>query len=227
MKLPSFSRWLYKMEYRHGNKAIQNLMLIIAIGMGIVYVGGLINPMVLSYLTLSREALFQGQVWRLLTFIFFPPLGSNILFTVIGIYFYYSIGAALENAWGAFKFNVFYFTGVVFMIISALITGSASSAYLNLSLFFAFAILFPDTQFYLFFFIPIKAKWLAIVDLVLYVFLFVIGNASVRVSIGMVALLLFIFFGSNMITAIKNFFKYRKTRSNFKRNNRNNTIDFK
>ena len=202
-------------------------MLIVAAGMVITYIGCFINPTVLNYLMRTREALFNLQFWRLVTFIFVPPIGNTILLTIIGIYFYYTIGSTLENAWGAFKFNIFYFCGVLFMIITALITRYASNAYINLSLFFAYAILFPDSQFLLFFFIPVKAKWMAIADLVLYIFLFITGDLSSRVSIAMVALLFLIFFGSNLVSYIKGLFSYRKTRSNFKRNNRNNTINFK
>ena len=41
---------------------------------------------------------------------------------------------------------------------------SMSASYLNLSMFFAFASIWPDAQVLLFFIIPIRMKWLALVD---------------------------------------------------------------
>ena len=45
----------------------------------------------------------------------------------------------------------------------------ATATYINLSMFFSFATLFPETRVLLFFIIPIKIKWLAIVDAVFFV----------------------------------------------------------
>jgi hypothetical protein len=123
-----------------------------------------------QYLSLNIEAVFHGQIWRLVTFLMQPP-SSSALFMVFALYLYYMIGRQLEYAWGAFRFNLYFLTGVLFHILAAIlvyvITGISfplGTFYLNLSLFFAFAALYPNEQFLLFMVIPIKVKYLACLD---------------------------------------------------------------
>jgi hypothetical protein len=77
------------------------------------------------------------------------------------------IGNSLENAWGAFQFNLYYLSGILFNIIAIiiiyLITGQSyiwGLTYINQSMFLAFAVLYPNIQFLLFFIIPVKVKYL-------------------------------------------------------------------
>lgn len=81
------------------------------------------------------------------------------------------IGRQLEYAWGAFRFNLYFFTGALFHILAAIlvyviagVSFPLGTFYLNLSLFFAFAALYPNEQFLLFMVIPIKVKYLAWLD---------------------------------------------------------------
>ena len=77
-----------------------------------------------------------------------------------------------------FRFNVYIFGGMLFTIIGAFITfficgplipvgGFISTYYINLSIFLAFAVCFPDMQVLLYFIIPIKMKWMAVFYLVI------------------------------------------------------------
>lgn len=163
--------WIDKLERKFGRYAIHNLMYYIIILYAIGFVLQWVNPsMYYSYLSLDAGAILHGQVWRIITFLIQPP-SDSLLFFVITLYFYYMLGSSLERTWGAFRFNLYFFGGVLFHVIAAilvyLLTGLSlpmGTGYLNLSLFFAFAALYPDMQFLLFFMIPIKAKWLALVD---------------------------------------------------------------
>lgn len=129
----------------------------------------------LNFLTFNLGSLLHGEVWRIITFIFVPD-NTGVFWLLISLYFYYWIGSTLEREWGTAKFNLYYFSGVLLTVIgtilASLIAGVnftiASTTYVNLSMFLAFALLFPDTQVLLFFIIPIKMKWLAIVDGVLF-----------------------------------------------------------
>ena len=105
--------------------------------------------------------IMEGQVWRLLTFVFIPQ-STSPLGLVLTLYFYYLIGNTLENTWGDFQFNVYYLCGMLGAILAAALTGYGTSYYINLSLFFAFAMLYPDFQVLLFFIIPIKMKYMAL-----------------------------------------------------------------
>lgn len=163
--------WLNKLERKFGRYAIPNLMYYIIILYGVGFVLNLVNPgFYYQYLSLNADAILHGQIWRIVTFIIQPP-DSNIWLVAIVLYFYYMLGTTLERTWGAFRFNVYFFMGVIFHVIAAilvfLITGvnlPLGTSYLNLSLFFAFAASYPNMEFLLFFVIPIKAKWLALVD---------------------------------------------------------------
>ncbi len=157
--------------YKNRDKGIPNLMLYIVLGNAIVYImSNMASNTVLYYmLCFNREAILQGQVWRLITY----PLTymiSNPLLMLISLYCYYSIGRVMEHFWGSLRFNLFYLTGVILMDVYCMLFGGvASVTYLNLSLFLSYATMFPDAQFLLFFIIPVKAWLFALVDLAIVV----------------------------------------------------------
>lgn len=200
--------------------AVRDLMKYIVIGQGIMYLLLLAWPTLgyrlYSLMTLSRAALFRGEIWRLVTFILVPP-GSSPLFIIFALYFYYMIGGALEARWGAVKFNLYYLIGMLAAIIACLITGSAGNTFLNLSLFFAFAALFPDEQVLLFMVLPIKMKYLALINAALYLWQFIVGTASTRVTIVLCLANVFLFLGGDLLHMIKRDSQYWKTRYNFRK----------
>ena len=157
-------------------------MRVIVIGNVAVYVLMLLTQAndanALSFLTFNLNALLHGEVSRLVTFVFVPAYSSPFAL-LISLYFYYWIGSTLERQWGTAKFNMYYISGalltVLGVVLASLITGNpyltaAGTGYVNLSMFLAFAFLFPDTQLLLFFFIPVKIKWLAYLDGALFAF---------------------------------------------------------
>lgn len=172
----SIDHWLDRFCRKHPRLGIPNLMTIVVIGTAIVYFldffGGS-GYSIYNLLHFSAEAIFHGQIWRLVTFIFLP-LSNQPFSLLLSLYFYWFIGSSLEREWGTTKFTVFYGMGVLFNLVVGLILGliwgdaSVSMTYVNLSLFFAFATLYPDLQFLLFFILPVKAKWLAWIDAVLF-----------------------------------------------------------
>lgn len=163
--------WIQKLERKFGRYAINNLMYYIII----LYIGGylidMLNPgFFYAYLSLNVEAILHGQIWRLVTFLA-QPMDTSIIFLAFALHLYYMIGQHLEAQWGAFQFNLYFFAGVLFHIIAAFVvyfvTGVSmpiGTTYLNLSLFFAFAALYPNVEFLLFFIIPVKVKYLALFD---------------------------------------------------------------
>lgn len=214
-------KFLDRLEYKFGRRALRNLMLYIVIGMAIVFVSDFILYLqigiTLSELfTFDRAMIFSGQVWRVLTFVFLPP-DSSIIFIVFALYFYWMIGSSLENAWGAFRFDVYYLVGVLGTIAGGLLVGSATNVYLNLSLFFAFAMLFPNHEVRLFFFIPIRVKWLAILDAVLFVIGFVFSGWGGRVSMLVSVANFFLFFAGDFIEMFRSWKRKRQFRRDFRR----------
>lgn len=161
-----------KLERKYGRYAIKDLMkyiiILYIIGWGIALSN---QEFYLDFLALDVSAILHGQVWRLVTFIIMPPGNDLSLFVVFALYLYYILGINLERVWGAFRFNVYFFMGVLFHIIAAFliyfvfgISMPLSTYYLNMSLFFAFACVYPDMELLLFFILPIKIKWLAMLD---------------------------------------------------------------
>lgn len=149
--------------YKHRNKGIPNLMLYVAIGSMIVYLFGYIDPsnVIYRFLCWDQGKILQGQVWRLFSYIFISD-DFSLLLLAIGLFFYWYIGRLLESQWGVFRFTLYYFSGIVLTDIAALATGiPATSSYLNLSLFMAYATLMPDNTVFLMMIIPLKIKWLA------------------------------------------------------------------
>lgn len=166
----------------HPRFGIPNLMRVIVIGNVAVYVLMLLTQAndanALSFLTFNLNALLHGEMWRLVTFVFVPAYSSPFAL-LISLYFYYWIGSTLERQWGTAKFNLYYISGalltVLGVVLASLITGNpyltaAGTGYVNLSMFFAFAFLFPDTTVLLFFILPVKMKWLAYLDGALFAF---------------------------------------------------------
>ena len=158
-----------RMCLRNRDKGIPNLMLYISLGTAVVY---LMTMYVREYtlyniLMFDRDAILRGQVWRLFSY----PLTyivANPLLMFISLLCYYSLGRAMENVWGTLRFNLFYLSGIVMMDIYCMFFGcQASVEYLNLSLFLAYATMFPDAQFLIMFIIPVKAWILALVNLLL------------------------------------------------------------
>ena len=211
---------LDRLERRFRWLAIPNLMLIIVGAMAIVFImdfaiGNTTGRSLISILSFDRAAIMAGQVWRVVTFLFVPP-STSVIWVIFGLYFYYMIGSTLENQWGAFGFTVYYLIGALGSIISGFIAGSVTNSYLNLSMFFAFALLYPDYQILLFFFIPIKMKYLALLDAVSFIIMFILGSWSTRLAIIVALINLFIFFGPNFIDRIKGIYRSYQWKQKFK-----------
>ena len=195
-------------EKKFGRYAISNLSLILVALYAVGYVIEMFAPNLAYYMTLNPWAVVHGQVWRLFTWLLIPPPSSNMLFTVIMLFFYYSIGTSLERVWGDYKYNVFIFRGILMTLASSLLwmvfvlavygrgfsgemlngyfTSYAfgfSTYYINMSIFLAYALTFPEAQVLLFFLIPIKVKWLGFIDAAYLIYEMIAGSGSYRFAI--------------------------------------------
>ena len=175
---------------KHRDKGIPNLMLYITLGSGLVFIMSLVSDGAILYnwLCFDKAAILQGQVWRLITYVFTYPPGSNVFLILIGLYFFYNISRAVEQRMGTLRFNLFYFSGMVLMSVFAMIfcptdiviidnylihpayftsLYSQMALYLNLSITLLFCTTCPATEFLVFFILPVKAWFLSLVDLLL------------------------------------------------------------
>ena len=199
----------------HRSKGIPNLMMYISLGCALVYLMTQFTQSTLLYslLVFDRQAILQGQVWRLFTY----PLtfyNSNLLLMAVALFCYYSIGRAMEHIWGTLRFTLFYFCGIVMMDIWCMLFGGrADVTYLNLSLFLSYATMFPDAQFLLFFIIPIKAWIFALFDLLLVIYgLFVYPFPMNFFSVISLANY-FLFFGKDVLNVLPMSWRIKAQRS--------------
>lgn len=159
--------WINKLERKFGRYAIEKLINYIIGANVIVYILEYVaGYSISSLLVLDPDLVLQGQIWRLITYIFIPP-NLDIIWIFFSLYFTYIVGTALEHEWGSFKLNLYYLMGMIGTTIAAFISGSSVSAvYLNLSLFLAFAKIYPDHELLIFFILPVKIKYLALLELI-------------------------------------------------------------
>lgn len=171
-------KFINKLERKFGRYAIPNLTVYIIICYVVGYILMYMAPGLLSLLSLNVSKILRGQVWRLVTWVIYPPGSSNIFFFVISIlFFYYPLGTSLERTWGAFRYNLYIFSGMLFTVLGAFLlyflTGGVldalfggsifSTYYISLSIFLAYAMSYPDMRLLLWFVIPIKMRWMAYV----------------------------------------------------------------
>ncbi len=209
----------YKIKRFFRNISIENLMTYIAASMAIIFVGDLFTDgMMSSFLSFNRDAILQGQVWRLITFLMLPQSSSPI-WIVFSIYFYWFIGKETENQWGSHNLTMYFLTGAVLLIASGFATGYTNASFLYFSLFLVYAHLNPYHQFLMFMVIPIEARWMALIDAVYMLsdfaraFTFYAYSpklaAALQLSVAVAFLTYFIFFGKDHFSGIVNKFKHR------------------
>ena len=191
------SRAIDRFCMKHRRFGIPRLMRYIVFVSAAVFVINMMDRTgtLLFLLAFHPGRIMRGEIWRLVTWVFLP-LNDNIFFTAVMLYFYYFIGNALDREWGTPKFTIYYISGIlmnvvygflVWFIIRNSMAAAVSDAnsvseyfwlgtvwltpdFLNLSMFFAFAVLFPEHRVMLFFFIPIKVKWLALINAFYFVY---------------------------------------------------------
>ena len=189
--------WINKLENRFGHLAIPNILRYVAALSALVFVLMTINPSYSSYLELNPLAVLNGQAWRLITHVFIPQFGYGVppwLGAAMYIMFLMWLGDGLEEALGAFRLNLYFFIGIIGVGVGAMLFGvDAHRVILFGTLFMAFAWFYPDATVMLFFIVPIKAKWIALLDALVIGIIFISSDwmQKVGVLIAMSNLILF------------------------------------
>ncbi len=195
-----------KMERKLGKYAISNLVLILVIINAVGYALSLFWAQFPVLICWSARLIGHGQIWRLVTWLAMPMFSGRggLFYYLIFVYLYYSIGSTLERAWGAYRLNVYTFTGILGHILGALIVWFSAGIdvytlnpnYLYMSLFLGLALTYPDAQFLLYFIIPIRAKYLAVIEVVFLIIGALGGTAAdwVMIVMSLINVVLFMFF---------------------------------
>ncbi len=182
--------WINKLERRFGRYAVHNLMLYLIVCYAFGYLICMTNyEFYVNWLALDMSAILHGQIWRIVTFLLYPP-STSLIWLLLLSFIYYSLGRALEQMWGTFRFNLYILIGVLGYVLAALVIYviwgrvyllTADNLYLTMLL--AMALTEPDMQFYLYFILPIRARWLGVFYAVLIALEFFTTNGPGRVAI--------------------------------------------
>lgn len=131
------------------------------VGFYILALAGFAHAEWADRMVLEAGRVRSGEIWRLATFLFIPP-ADNLLFFLCHLYFTWLMGQGLERAWGAAGFNGFYWTGAAFTIGAAFAVPGrpVGNGFLHLSMFLAFARIYPDFTILLFFVVPVPVRYL-------------------------------------------------------------------
>lgn len=244
--------FLTKLERKFGRFTIPNLTLFLIIGFIIGFLIEVFEPQAISMINLDPAKILHGQVWRLITWVLMPPNGASILI-ILTLMFYWFVGRTLESVWGEFRYNLYIFSGILFtdlgMILSYLVlvlTGQdemaavfsyvglseigVSSYFLCLSMFLAYAVLFPEQDlitFILFIPIPVKVKWLGYLDvafLIYYVMYYLMLHYIPGVIAVIMSVLNFILFYFLLRGKYKTPTRHKKRARTYKKNVRQTEI---
>ncbi|MDF2592252.1 MAG: hypothetical protein K0S75_1718 [Clostridia bacterium] len=216
-------KWLNKLERVLGRFAIRNLMTYIVMLNAVAFVLIYLDLYVLqtgilySKMVLIPQLVLRGEIWRLVTFLAIPP-SFSLMWVFFTLYFYYMVGGALESEWGTFKFNAYYFLGILATIaVSFIFNVAVTPIYINLSLFLAFARIYPNYELLIFFVLPVKVKYLALIDWAFIAFTILVGSMSSKLTAIISIINFFIFFGPDILSGAKGNRQVHQNRQRFRR----------
>ena len=175
---------LDKLEKKLGRYALPNVTVYLIAGQTFFFLLYMTGKLERDLTRLSAALLLEGEWWRLATFLFDPPL-SNLLFAFFAWYLFYLMGSALEEYWGAFRYNVYLLIGILLTVAVSFLTPAlpVSNAFIGGSVFLAFACLYPDFTLMIFFVLPVRIKWLALITWLYYGYLVLFGGWHTRLLV--------------------------------------------
>jgi hypothetical protein len=167
---------LDRLETRFGRFAIPGLIQAIAALQLLTLILALFLPpesqaAYLDFLKLDAKRLFEGEVWRLVTYIFIPGT-LRPLYGALAAWFLMWLGRGLDEAWGAFRVNAYVLGGMIPQAAATLLmNGEFGTLWITSTVLFAAAMIYPNEEILLFFILPVKLKWLAWFDAALLAFM--------------------------------------------------------
>lgn len=180
--------------------AVANLPILLVVAQAVVYMACLSNPLLTEKLLLNCDLVFQGEIWRLFTFMLVAPAGHPI-FAIFYFYILYMMGNFLESTWGAVRFCSFVYLGLFLLVVAGLFSRSEmiSGNYLYATIFLAFATLNPNFSFLIMFVLPVKVKYLAWIQAAFYLLTFTFGPWAAKLMVAAALGNYLIFFSDQLI----------------------------
>lgn len=176
--------FLNRLERAFGRYAIPNISLYLVIGQVFFWSVSFLGFFELERIALLPWAVMQGEVWRVFSFLLLPP-NAHPVFIAFAWYMFFLMGSALEGHWGVFRYNLFLLLGWIMTLGVAFLfpTTYATNVFLAGSVFLAFAFLNPDFEILIFFILPVKIKWLALIAWIGYGLEFLRGPWPIRLAV--------------------------------------------
>jgi hypothetical protein len=195
---------LGNLEKKMRQYALHNVTLYLILGQALFFVFRLSGRFLLERILLIPDLVLAGEWWRLITFLFVPPM-TNPLFAFFAWYMFYLMGSALEEHWGAFRYNVFLLVGYLVTVVVTFFFpySAATNIFIAGSVFLAFAFLYPDFQLYIFFIIPVKIKWLALLTWIGYAYEMLFGSWHTRLLVFASISNFLLFFGKDILWRVR------------------------
>jgi hypothetical protein len=196
--------WIHRLGRRLEPYAITNLTLFIVIGQTFLLLTSMLQLIDLNRCVLIPAFVQAGEWWRIFTFVFIPP-PSSPLFIAFALYLLYLYGSALERHWGALRYNLFLLTGFVLTTALAFLVpySVATNIFIGGSVFLAFAWLNPNFEILVFFVLPVKIKWLALLAWAGYAYQFIAGGPASKLAVAAAVGNFFIFFGHELWLSVR------------------------
>jgi hypothetical protein len=195
---------LTRLERQLARFAIPHLSLYLIIGQVVFWSVSFLGFFDLERIALLPLAVRAGEAWRVVTFLFLPP-SSHPVFIAFAWYIFWMMGTALEGYWGVFRYNLFVFLGWALTVgVAFLFPASyATNLFLAGSVFLAFAFLNPDFEMMIFFILPVKIKWLALIQWLFYGYALIAGSWPVRLSVLASIGNFLLFFSGDIVTRLR------------------------
>lgn len=192
------------LQRRFGRLAVAHVTEALIFGQVAVYILSVSRPQIVGQLALIPDRVLGGEPWRLVSFLVEPPL-EHPIFAFFFWYLFYLMGTSLEATWGVFRYNVFLLIGYLATVAVSFITPAqaASALFLQGSVFLAFAHLYPNFQLLLFFLLPIRIKWLALLTWMGYFYTLAFGPWQVKLGVLAAVLNFLVFFGKDILLRIR------------------------
>ncbi len=198
-------RLLDRLERKFRPYAVPNLTLVIIMGQTLAYILGQANPRIYGQMVLLPQLVLEGQVWRLGSFCFATDPEMNLFFFVIAMWVFNLLGSALEQTWGTVRYNLYLLSGYIATVTVAFIypDQEATTAFIGMSVFLAFAQLYPNFVFYMMFILPVKVRWLALLNWIGLSFVLIGGDMQARLSALAAIANFLLFFGREIVQRVR------------------------
>ena len=212
------NNWLDKLEEKYGKYALDRLMYYIAGLMIVVFFLNKSGFLPYSWLILDINLVKRGEIWRLVTFLLIP-ISQHPIWLFFELMIVIMCANGIEAYMGSFKLTLYYVMGAIFMILGSLYNPlvQLDSYLMYLSLFFAYATLYPNEELLFMFIIPVKIKYLAALSGFGIIYTLIIAPWTTKIAIILSFANYLLFFAIPALRGIKNERQQFKRREAFEK----------